>query len=431
MTKKSLVNNWKPVTIGGMTGIMVGTGATMAYHSIASVINSDEVVDNVNNNPKPTVSNDDMSFPEAFNAARAELGSGKTFEWHGKTYSTCTHKEWKEMVAAESKNTSKQEEETLVTANVDHKEKDETEQPIVKNQSQEEDGQDDVLLASHNATVKNNDATVTVEEEEVKNSDSEQAIKEEQLKEAENQEEGLVADNEAFVKNNEATVAADESSVKDDVATVEADESTVKDDVAAVTADESTVKNDVAAVTADESTVKNDVAAVTADESTVKNDVAAVTADEATVKDNEVTVTVDETAVKNDEAATDSEDVTIKNNPTTESATANVVASPSENSQDSFAWNNVANDEDVRIIGVGDVVLDNGKAVTVQELDVNGQRVAVIDIDQDGAADIAMSDLNHNQQADDGEIVDLHTGESYSLDDQSPLDDVNIELTLL
>ena len=403
MTKKSLVNNWKPVTIGGMTGIMVGTGATMAYHSIASVINSDEVVDNVNNNPKPTVSNDDMSFPEAFNAARAELGSGKTFEWHGKTYSTCTHKEWKEMVAAESKNTSKQEEETLVTANVDHKEKDETEQPIVKNQSQEEDGQDDVLLASHNATVKNNDATVTVEEEEVKNSDSEQAIKEEQLKEAENQEEGLVADNEAFVKNNEATVAADESSVKDDVATVEADESTVKDDVAAVTADESTVKNDVAAVTADE----------------------------ATVKDNEVTVTVDETAVKNDEAATDSEDVTIKNNPTTESATANVVASPSENSQDSFAWNNVANDEDVRIIGVGDVVLDNGKAVTVQELDVNGQRVAVIDIDQDGAADIAMSDLNHNQQADDGEIVDLHTGESYSLDDQSPLDDVNIELTLL
>ena len=84
MTKKSFTNNWKPVTIGGMTGILVGTGAAMAYQSMASDSKSDEVVGNT---PKPAASNDDMSFPEAFNAARAELGSGKTFEWHGKTYS--------------------------------------------------------------------------------------------------------------------------------------------------------------------------------------------------------------------------------------------------------------------------------------------------------------------------------------------------------
>ncbi len=289
MTKKSFANNWKPVTIGGMTGILVGTGATMAYHSMASDNNVDEVVDN---SPKQAASNDDMSFSEAFKTARAELGSGKTFEWHGKTYSTCTRKEWEEMLDAENDISHIKEEKSLTSANLGDREKDETEQPIVKNQSKEDDGQDDVLIASRDASVKNNDAKVTV-----------------------------------------------------------------------------------------------------------------------------------------DEDAASNEDVTIKNNSTTEDVTASVVDSPSEESPEELTWNKVVNDDDVRILGYGDVVLDNGKEITVQELDVNGQRVAVIDIDQDGTADIAVTDLNHNNQPDDGEILDLHTGETYSPEDQSPFDgnDVNIE----
>ena len=71
-------------------------------------------------------------------------------------------------------------------------------------------------------------------------------------------------------------------------------------------------------------------------------------------------------------------------------------------------------DDDVRVLGYGEVTLDNGHSVTVEELDINGQRVAVVDVDQDGEADLAMSDLNHNQQMDEGEVIDLHTGEAVS-----------------
>ena len=45
--------------------------------------------------------NDGMSFTEAFNAARDEVGSGGVFEWHGNIYSTFTEDEWNGMSLAE------------------------------------------------------------------------------------------------------------------------------------------------------------------------------------------------------------------------------------------------------------------------------------------------------------------------------------------
>jgi hypothetical protein len=69
--------------------------------------------------------------------------------------------------------------------------------------------------------------------------------------------------------------------------------------------------------------------------------------------------------------------------------------------------------------------LENGRTVTVQELEVNGQRVAVIDVDQDGEADLAMTDLNNNQQMDEGEVIDLHTGEAVNFTN----DNDNVEYT--
>lgn len=75
---------------------------------------------------------------------------------------------------------------------------------------------------------------------------------------------------------------------------------------------------------------------------------------------------------------------------------------------------NVSSDDDVRVVGYGDVQLENGRTITVEELEINGQRVAVIDVDKDGVADLAMSDLNHNYQPDEGEVLDLHTGEPLS-----------------
>ena len=47
--------------------------------------------------PFATAVNDDMSFNQAFAAARAELGAGGVFEWHGKTYNTFYAEEWKSM----------------------------------------------------------------------------------------------------------------------------------------------------------------------------------------------------------------------------------------------------------------------------------------------------------------------------------------------
>lgn len=44
---------------------------------------------------------DDMSFGEAFAAARAEVGSGGCFEWHGNVYGTYTAEEWNHMSAQE------------------------------------------------------------------------------------------------------------------------------------------------------------------------------------------------------------------------------------------------------------------------------------------------------------------------------------------
>ena len=80
-------------------------------------------------------------------------------------------------------------------------------------------------------------------------------------------------------------------------------------------------------------------------------------------------------------------------------------------------------EDDVRVVGYGEVTLDNGQNVTVQEMDINGQRVAVIDVDQDGEADYAMSDINHNRQMDEGEVIDLHTGETVSFtNDEEPAD---------
>ena len=85
-------------------------------------------------------------------------------------------------------------------------------------------------------------------------------------------------------------------------------------------------------------------------------------------------------------------------------------------------WNELAEDEnDVRIVGFKDIEVAPGRSVTMQELDINGQRVAIIDVDKDGDPDLAMTDLNHNQQMDEGEVIDLHTGEaiSFANDDSS------------
>ena len=108
-----------------------------------------------------------------------------------------------------------------------------------------------------------------------------------------------------------------------------------------------------------------------------------------------------------------------------EEETVNEVETASQNDTAQEVPQQDGEDDDVRVIGYGDVDLANGRSVTVEELEINGQRVAVIDVDQDGVGDIAMSDLNGNNQADEGEIIDLHTGDVISFENQTSMDDAD------
>jgi len=210
---------WKPVTIGGFTGILMGAGAMHISQSVASAASVDEGEQMPELKPL-----DELSFREAFDTARAEMGPGGVFRWHGNLYNTYTADEWQAM-------------------------SDERKEELAQ----------------------------------------------------------------------------------------EVDPEVSPEDI-----------------------------------------------------DTDV-VTVNETA----------------DSPQTESnATADPLLSEASEAED--------DSDDVRVIGQGEVTLQNGRNVTVQELEVNGQRVAVIDVDQDGTADIAMTDLNHNRQMDEGEVIDLHTGEALS-----------------
>lgn len=51
--------------------------------------------------PVATTVNDDMTFNEAFAAARAEVGAGGVFEWHGKNFNTYYAEEWEGMSSEE------------------------------------------------------------------------------------------------------------------------------------------------------------------------------------------------------------------------------------------------------------------------------------------------------------------------------------------
>lgn len=223
---------WKPVTISGFTGILMGAGAMHFAQSVESTtsVNEEEL-------SADTKSLDNLSFREAFETARADMGPGGVFCWHGHLYNTYTAQEWSSMSSAEKKQFAAKVSPEVSPENIDT----------------------DQLTAQEEAT----------------------------------------------------------ASMTEDL-TTEAD-----------------------VRVAEENTPQPEMTA--ASDQTVQSD-----------------------------------------------------------------------DDDVRVVGFGEVQLQNGRNVTVQELDYNGQRVAVIDLDQDGTADIAMSDLNHNRQMDEGEVIDLHTGEALS-----------------
>ena len=94
-------NAWKHVTLGGVSGILMGAGLLYAGQTMAATEADEE---NTAEAQLPVAQlHNDLSFGEAFAAARAEVGPGGVFIWHGGIYNTYTAEEWNAMTA-EQKN---------------------------------------------------------------------------------------------------------------------------------------------------------------------------------------------------------------------------------------------------------------------------------------------------------------------------------------
>lgn len=91
---------WKEVTIGAGTGILFGSAATL-FTSAAGGKEDPQHPQVDEHIPVATCVDDDMSFSQAFAAARAEVGPGGAFEWHGNLYNTFTAEEWNQLSAEE------------------------------------------------------------------------------------------------------------------------------------------------------------------------------------------------------------------------------------------------------------------------------------------------------------------------------------------
>lgn len=105
-------SDWRKVVIGSVAGIVFGAGGAYAAEHVTlpaggeesaegegSKANSDEPakVSFKGTAPMAHNVNDEMSFSEAFAAARAEVGPGGVFEWHGQLYGTYYATEWDHM----------------------------------------------------------------------------------------------------------------------------------------------------------------------------------------------------------------------------------------------------------------------------------------------------------------------------------------------
>jgi len=249
----TIKETWKPVTISGFTGILMGAAST---YGVQKLMDGETSADGHTEAVKTATVSDGLSFKEAFMAARAEVGPGGVFEWHGNLYNTYTAEEWN----AKS-----------------HHEQRQFAQRVMPDQ----------------------------------------------------------------------TLAV---------------------------------------------------------------------ADTPQTDDNDVKV-VEQTTVEEEDVPLQTANI----EHTTQNENDDVVAL-----QDDVTWDDLkaVNDDDVRVIGFREIEFARGRSVAMEEFDFNGQRVAVIDVDKDGTADLAMSDLNHNHQMDEGEVIDLHTGEELSFTNDTPDDSV-------
>ena len=112
--KSNLTRNWIWTAVSGTSGLLFGgVGAMYAPEAIASILGRGTEKEKVDTNQETSVVeeadpmpdtdipiaevSDDMSFAEAFNSAREDVGAGGAFYWHGGIYGTYYEDEWNEL----------------------------------------------------------------------------------------------------------------------------------------------------------------------------------------------------------------------------------------------------------------------------------------------------------------------------------------------
>lgn len=109
-------NAWKYVTLGGLSGILMGAGLMHAGQAMATPAADEEAGDADGQQPEAPATaplpvaqlHNDLSFGAAFAAARAEVGPGGVFIWHGGIYNTYTAEEWSAMTAEQKNDFARQ-----------------------------------------------------------------------------------------------------------------------------------------------------------------------------------------------------------------------------------------------------------------------------------------------------------------------------------
>ena len=102
--KNEETSAWKWVTLGGVAGVLMGAGSLYTGQVVAKEMESNNGKTSshtTENGLKVADVEQDQSFGEAFAAARAEVGPGGVFHWHGGIYNTYTAEEWNSMTHAE------------------------------------------------------------------------------------------------------------------------------------------------------------------------------------------------------------------------------------------------------------------------------------------------------------------------------------------
>ena len=98
---KNANSTWKHVTLGGVSGILMGAGLMVAEQAYANAGPDTTSPEGQASNDESSIPvahvSEDLSFADAFTAARAAVGPGGVFEWHGGLYNTYSAAEWDAM----------------------------------------------------------------------------------------------------------------------------------------------------------------------------------------------------------------------------------------------------------------------------------------------------------------------------------------------